>query len=203
MAPRPRPAGVLMFRKIYDWMLRLAAHRHALRWLAVISFAESSFFPIPPDVMVVPMVLARRDQAWRIAAVAAGSSILGGCLGYAIGYFLWDSVGRPVADFYHITAAVEDYRQKFHGFAAPIILLQGLTPIPFKLVAIASGLAEVNFFTFLVCATVTRSARFFVVAGLIKRYGAPMQAFIEKRMALVGWGLLALAAAVGVAIWVF
>jgi len=123
-------------------MLRLAAHRHALRSLAVIAFAESSFFPIPADVMVIPMVLARRDQAWRIAAVAAGSSILGGMLGYAIGYFLWDSVGRPVADFYHITAQVEDYRQRFHGFAAPIILLQGLTPLPFKLVAIASGLAD-------------------------------------------------------------
>jgi membrane protein YqaA with SNARE-associated domain len=192
-----------MFRKLYEWTLHLAAHRHALRWLALISFAESSFFPIPPDVIVVPMVLARRDQAWRIAAVAAASSILGGMLGYVIGYFLWDSVGRPVADFYHITAAVEDYRQKFHGFAAPIILVQGLTPIPFKLVAIASGLAEVNFFTFVLCATVTRSARFFLVAGLIRRYGAPMQAFIEKRMMLVGWAMLVLIAAVGVALWLF
>ena len=192
-----------MFRKLYDWTLRLAAHRHALRSLALISFAESSFFPIPPDVIVIPMVLARRDQAWRIAAVAAGSSILGGMLGYAIGYFLWDSVGKPVADFYHITAAVEDYRQKFHGFAAPIILIQGLTPIPFKLVAIASGLSQVNFFIFVLCATVTRSARFFVVAGLVRRYGAPMQAFIEKRMMLVGWAVLALGAAIAIAIWLF
>jgi membrane protein YqaA with SNARE-associated domain len=192
-----------MFRKIYDWMLRLAGHRHALRSLAVIAFAESSFFPIPADVMVIPMVLARRDQAWRIATVAAVSSILGGMLGYAIGYFLWDSVGRPVADFYHITAQVEDYRQKFHGFAAPIILIQGLTPFPFKLVAIASGLAEVNFLTFVLCATVTRSARYFVVAGLIRRYGAPMQAFIEKRMVVIGWAVLALAAAVALAVWIF
>ena len=192
-----------MFRKIYDWMLRMAAHRHALRTLGVISFAESSFFPIPPDVMVIPMVLARRDRAWLIAGVAAGASILGGCLGYAIGYFLWDSVGRPVADFYHITAAVEDYRQKFHGFAAPIILIQGMTPIPFKLVAIASGLAEVNFLTFLICAAITRSVRFFVVAGLIRRYGAPMQAFIEKNMAIVGWAVLALAVAIALAVWIF
>lgn len=190
-----------MFRKLYDWTLHLAAHRHAIRYLALISFAESSFFPIPPDVIVVPMVLARRDQAWRIAAVAAGSSILGGMLGYAIGYFLWDSVGRPVAEFYHITAKVEEYRQHFHGFAAPVILIQGLTPIPFKLVAIASGLAEVNFFVFVLCATVTRSARFFLVAGLIRRYGEPMQAFIEKRMMLVGWAVLALAAAIAVALW--
>jgi membrane protein YqaA with SNARE-associated domain len=192
-----------MFRRLYDWMMRLAAHRHALRSLAVISFAESSFFPIPPDVMVIPMVLARRDQAWRIAAVAAGASVLGGMAGYAIGYFLWDSVGRPVADFYHITAAVEDYRARFHGFAAPIILVQGLTPVPFKLVAIASGLAHVNFATFVLCAAVTRSARFFLVAGLIKRYGAPMQAFIEARMALIGWAVIALAAAIAFAIWWF
>jgi len=192
-----------MIRKIYDWMLRLASHRHALRSLAVIAFAESSFFPIPADVMVIPMVLARRDQAWRIATVAAVSSILGGMLGYAIGYFLWDSVGRPVADFYHITAQVEDYRQKFHGFAAPIILIQGLTPFPFKLVAIASGLAEVNFLIFVLCATVTRSARYFVVAGLIRRYGAPMQAFIEKRIKLIGWAVLALAAAAALAVWIF
>jgi membrane protein YqaA with SNARE-associated domain len=192
-----------MFRKLYDWTLHLGGHRHALRWLACISFAESSFFPIPPDVIVIPMVLARRDQAWRIAAVAAGASILGGCLGYVIGYFLWDSVGRPVADFYHITAAVEDYRQKFHGFAAPVILIQGLTPIPFKLVAIASGLAEVNFLTFLICASATRSARFFLVAALIRRYGAPMQAFIEKNMMIAGWAVLGLAAAIGLAIWLF
>ena len=190
-----------MFRKLYDWTLHLAGHRHAMRSLAVISFAESSFFPIPPDVIVIPLVLARRDRAWRIAATAAGASILGGCFGYVIGYFLWDSVGRPVADFYHITAAVEEYRQKFHGFAAPIILVQGLTPIPFKLVAIASGLAHVNFLVFVLCATITRSVRFFVVAGLIRRYGEPMQAFIEKRMALVGWIVLALAVAIGLALW--
>jgi len=190
-----------MFRKLYDWTMHLAAHRHAMRSLALISFAESSFFPIPPDVIVIPMVLARRDHAWRIAAVAAGSSILGGMLGYAIGYFLWDSVGRPVADFYHITARVEEYRQSFHGFAAPIILIQGLTPVPFKLVAIASGLAEVNFFVFVLCATVTRSARFFLVAGLVRRYGEPMQAFIEKRMMLIGWAVLALAAALAAFLW--
>jgi membrane protein YqaA with SNARE-associated domain len=179
-----------MFRRLYDWTLRLAGHRHAIRSLFLISFAESSFFPIPPDVMVIPMVLARRDQAWRIAATAAGASILGGMAGYAIGYFLWDSVGRPVADFYHITESVALYRHRLHDYAAPIILVQGLTPVPFKLVAIASGLAHVNFALFVLCATVTRSARFFVVAALIRRYGEPVQAFIEKRMALIGWLLL-------------
>jgi membrane protein YqaA with SNARE-associated domain len=183
-----------MFRRLYDWTLHLAGHRHAIRWLALISFAESSFFPIPPDVAMVPMVLAQRERAWTIAAVTAGFSILGGMAGYLIGYFLWDSVGRPVADFYHITADIELYRLKLQAYAAPIILIQGLTPFPFKLVAIASGLAHVNFLVFVVCATVTRSLRFFLVAGLVKRYGEPMQAFIEKRMALIGWGFLALIA---------
>jgi membrane protein YqaA with SNARE-associated domain len=192
-----------MFRRLYDWMLGVAAHRHATRWLAVIAFAESSFFPIPPDVMVIPMVLARRDQAWKIAAIGAGASILGGMAGYLIGYFLWDSIGRPIADFYHITAHIDAYRRQFQGYAAPIILVQGLTPFPFKLVAISSGLAHVNFLTFVLCATVTRSARFFLVAGLMKRYGAPMQAFIEKRMALVGWVVLAIVAVAVTALILF
>jgi membrane protein YqaA with SNARE-associated domain len=184
-----------MFRKLYDWMLRAAGHRHALRALFLVSFAESSFFPIPPDVMVIPMVMANRDRAWRIAAVAAGASILGGIAGYCIGYFLWESVGRPLVDFLHITAAVESYRAFFLRFGPWLILVQGLTPIPFKLIAISSGLTPINFFLFLACATVTRSARFFIVAGLIKRYGAPIQTFIEKRMALVAWLFLALVAA--------
>lgn len=190
-----------MVRKLYDWTLRLAGHRHAIRSLALISFAESSFFPIPPDVMVIPMVLARRDQAWKIAAVAAGFSILGGMAGYCIGYFLWESVGRPIADFYHITDSIARYRAAFQGYAAPIILVQGLTPFPFKLVAIASGLAHVNFLVFLLCATITRCARFFLVAGLIKRYGEPVQTFIEKRLALIGWLILAALAAVALAVW--
>jgi membrane protein YqaA with SNARE-associated domain len=175
-----------MFRKLYDWTLRLAGHRHAIAWLGVISFAESSFFPIPPDVMVVPMVLARRDQAWLIAAVVTATSVLGGMAGYAIGYFLWDSVGRPLADLYGMTMRVEAMRATFNQYGAWIILLKGLTPIPFKLVTIASGLAHFNFGLFVLCAAVTRAFRFFLIAGLLKRYGAPMQAFIEKRLALVG-----------------
>ncbi len=188
-----------MFRKVYALMMRLAAHDHAIWWLAVMSFAESSFFPIPPDVMVVPMVLARRERAWTIGAVAAGASIIGGMFGYCIGYFLWDSVGRPVAEFYNITAEIETYRQHFQGYAAPIILAQGLTPIPFKLVAISCGLAHVNFFVFVACATVTRSARFFIVAGLIKRYGVAVERFLEKRMAMVSWIALAVLAVGGAA----
>ena len=180
-----------MFRKLYDWTLRMAGHRHAGRFLGVVAFAESSFFPIPPDVMVIPMVLAKREAAWRIAAIAAIASILGGIAGYCIGYFLWEGVGRPLADFLHISAAVESYREFFQHYGAWVILIQGLTPVPFKLIAISSGLAPVNFALFVLCATITRSARFFLVAGLVKRYGTPIQTFIEKRMMLIGWLFLA------------
>ncbi|HEV2866814.1 MAG TPA: YqaA family protein [Allosphingosinicella sp.] len=184
-----------MFRALYDWTLRLAAHRHALRWMAVIAFCESSFFPIPPDAMVVPMVLARRDQAYRIAAVCTLASVLGGMLGYAIGYFLWDNVGQPLAHFYGMTEGVEGFRQKFDEWGAAIILIKGLTPIPFKVVTIASGFAHFNFPLFVLCAAITRAARFFAIAWLLKRYGEPMQAFIERRLNLVAWAFLILLAA--------
>ena len=181
-----------MFRALYDWTLRMAGHRHAIRYMAVVSFAESSFFPIPPDVMVVPMVLARRDQAWLIATVCTLSSVLGGILGYAIGYFLYDSVGQWLMRVYGMSDGIEEFRRWYAEWGAAIILVKGLTPIPFKLVTIASGFAAFNFPLFVLCAAVTRGARFFVIAALLRRYGAPVQAFIEKRMSLVGWGFLAL-----------
>lgn len=175
-----------MFRGLYDWTFRLANHRHAMRSLAVVSFAESSFFPIPPDVMVVPMVLARRDQAWLIATVCTISSVLGGAFGYAIGYFLYDSLGEWLINVYGLQEASTDFRQWYAEWGAAIILAKGLTPIPFKLVTIASGLANFNFGLFMLTALITRAARFFIIAALLKRYGEPIQAFIETRLTLVG-----------------
>jgi len=183
-----------MFRALYDWTLRLAGHRHAIRSLAAVSFAESSFFPIPPDVMVVPMILARRDQAYRIAAVCTIASVLGGVLGYAIGYFLYDSLGLWLVNLYGAHDALADFRRWYDEWGAAIILVKGLTPIPFKLVTIASGFFEYNFPLFVLLATLTRGARFFLIAWLLKRWGAPMQAFIEKRLTMIGWGTLALIA---------
>lgn len=183
-----------MFRALYDWTLRLAGHRHALRSMAIISFCESSFFPIPPDVMVVPMVLARRDQAYLIATVCTISSVLGGVLGYAIGYFLWDTVGQWLIDVYHMAERMESLRRLYAEWGAWVILIKGLTPIPFKLVTIASGFAEFNFLLFLVTASITRGARFFLIAALISRFGAPIQEFVEKRLTLVGWVFLVLLA---------
>jgi membrane protein YqaA with SNARE-associated domain len=177
---------------MYDWVLRLAHHRHALRSLGIVSFAESSFFPIPPDVMLVPMVLARRDQAYLIAAVCTVASILGGIFGYAIGYFLWDSVGQWLVGVYHMEAKVEQLRHGYANYGAAIILLKGLTPIPFKLVTLASGFFAFNFPLFVILATITRAARFFIIAALLRRFGEPVQAFIEKRLNLFAWGFLIL-----------
>lgn len=181
-----------MFRALYDWTLRLASHRHAIRWMAVISFCESSFFPIPPDVMVVPMVLARRDQAYLIATVCTISSVLGGMLGYAIGMFLYDSVGQWLIAVYGMAEGIEGFRETYREWGALIILIKGFTPIPFKLVTIASGIAAFSFPVFVAASIVTRGARFFLIAWLLRRYGAPMQEFIERRLTLVGWTFLIL-----------
>lgn len=176
-----------MFRSLYDWTLRLAGHRHAIRSMAVISFCESSFFPIPPDVMVVPMVIARREQAYLIATVCTVSSVLGAMLGYAIGMFLWESVGEWLVQVYAMGDGMDSFRASYREWGAWIILIKGFTPIPFKLVTIASGYAHFSFATFVAACIVTRGARFFLIAWLLKRYGEPMQAFIERRLTLVGW----------------
>ena len=174
-----------MFRALYDWTLRLANHRHAMRSMGLVSFAESSFFPIPPDVMMVPMILARRDLAWRIATICTLTSVAGGVLGYAIGYFLYDTVGQWLIDLYGMQQGAVEFHDWYAKWGAAIILAKGLTPIPFKLVTIASGLAKFNFWIFLGTALVTRGARFFLIAALLRHYGEPIQAFIEKRLTLV------------------
>lgn len=181
-----------MFRPMYDWVLRMAHHRHALRSLAAVSFAESSFFPVPPDVMMVPMILARRDKAYLIALVCTLASVAGGILGYAIGYFLVDTA-RSILEFFRHNA-FDDFTAAYNKYGWALILVKGLTPIPFKLVTIASGLSHYPFALFVILATVTRGARFFLIAALLKRFGEPVQAFIEKRLNWFAWGFLALLA---------
>ena len=180
-----------MFRALYDWTLRLAGHRHADRYMAAVSFAESSFFPIPPDVMLVPMILARREQAYRIAAICTISSVLGAILGYGIGYFLYESVGKWLLNVYHLEGKVAGLKALYDQYGAAVILIKGLTPIPFKLVTIASGIFTFNFALFVLLASITRGARFFLVAYLLKRFGAPVQKVLEERLNLVGWVVLA------------
>ena len=179
-----------MFRPLYDWTLRLAGHRHAERSMAAIAFAESSFFPIPPDVMIVPMILADRSKAYRIATICTIASVLGGVLGYAIGYFLYDSVGQWLMRVYGMTHGIEQFRHWYAEWGAAIILIKGLTPIPYKVVTIASGFAAFNFPLFMITSIITRGARFFILAWLLQRFGEPVQKFIEKRINLVGTLLL-------------
>jgi membrane protein YqaA with SNARE-associated domain len=174
-----------MLRPLYNWTMKLAAGRHAIPALGAISFAESSFFPIPPDVVLVPVVLANRDRAYLIAAWCTLTSVLGGMLGYAIGALLFDSVGAWLIEFYGYAAKLDTFREAYAHWGAWIILIKGLTPIPYKLVTIASGFAGYNFWWFVVLSAITRGVRFFVIAGLLRAYGEPIRAFIEKRLELV------------------
>ena len=180
-----------MLKRIYDWCIDAAHKPYALWIMGAVSFAESSFFPIPPDVMLVPMVLANRSTAWFYAAIATVASVLGGIAGYAIGYFLYETLGQWLITAYGLGAQFEAYRAAYNEWGLWIILVKGLTPIPYKLVTIASGFAAFNFPLFVLCAVITRGARFFLLSWLLKRWGEPVQAFIEKRLTLVGWLLLA------------
>jgi len=174
-----------MLRRLYDRVLALAAHRHAERWLAVVSFTESSFFPIPPDAMLLPMVLARPERAWTIATICTVASVVGGFFGYAIGYFLFEAVGRPLVEFYNYGDAFARFHEQFNEWGLWIILIKGLTPIPYKIVTIASGVAKFDLLVFALASVATRGARFFLVAGLLKAFGTPLRGFIERYLTLV------------------
>jgi membrane protein YqaA with SNARE-associated domain len=168
----------------------LAGHKRAVPAMAAVSFAESSFFPIPPDVVLIPIVLRNRERAYRIAAICTVASVLGGMLGYLIGYGLMHSVGEWLVRVYGMDDGIATFQQTFQTYGAAIILLKGLTPIPFKLVTIAAGIAQMDFGLFVLTAAITRSFRFFLIAALLKRYGEPVQTFIEKRLNLIGILLL-------------
>ncbi|MGH6956601.1 MAG: YqaA family protein [Caulobacteraceae bacterium] len=167
-----------MLRRMYDWMMRLAALPEAPAWLAVLAFAEGVCFPIPPDVMLAPLVLGRRERAWRYAALCLAASVAGGSVGYTIGYFL-----SPVGVW--LLSLTGGNAQEFeHWYRAWGVLMLAL-PIPYKVTAIASGLFKLNYPLFLGASILIRGLRFFLVAGLVRTYGAPVQAFVEKRLGLV------------------
>lgn len=172
-----------MLRKTYDWVMRQAGSRHAPTTLFAVSFAESSFFPIPPDVMLAPMVVARPDRAYVLAGLCTLASVLGGIAGYAIGYFL-TPVGHWLLAFMGHADGDAAFHAWFEQWGLAVILIKGLTPIPYKLVTIASGLAHFSFFTFVWASVVTRGARFFLTATLLKYYGPKVQEEFEKRMTL-------------------
>jgi len=169
-----------MIRRLYDWTMGMAAGRHAMWALAAVAFVESSVFPIPPDVLMIPMVLAAREKAFLIAAVATLASVVGGCLGYAIGYGFMDTVGTPILEFYGKAGAFDQLAARFNEYGGWAVLVAGVTPFPYKVITIFSGATHLNVPLFLGVSVLARALRFFIVAGLLWKFGAPIRAFIER-----------------------
>lgn len=165
--------------------MSLANHPKALWALAIVSFAESSFFPIPPDVLMIPMIIASPRKAFVIAGVATASSVLGALFGYYIGWGLFESVGQPVLDFYGKGAAFDEFAARYNDLGAWVVLVAGISPLPFKVITIASGATGLSVPIFVISALIARAFRFFIVAGLLWAFGAPIRDFIERRLGLV------------------
>ena len=174
-----------MIRRLYDWTLAWAEHPRALWALAVVAFVESSFFPIPPDILLIPMVLAQPRKAWLYAGVALIASILGGLLGYGIGAFAFDSIGEPILSSLGKDHAMEEFAMRFNDMGFWAVLTAGVTPFPYKVITIMSGWTGMPLFTFVATSILARGLRFFLVAALIYRFGAPIRSFIERRLGLM------------------
>jgi membrane protein YqaA with SNARE-associated domain len=174
-----------MIRALYDWTIRMADHRHALWVLAAVSFVESSVFPIPPDVLMIPMILARPSRAWLIAVVALVSSVLGGLLGYAIGAFAFQEIGQPILAALGKGDAMTEFSTRFNDFGFWAVLTAGITPFPYKVITIMSGWTAMPLGVFIASSILARGIRFFLVAALLWKYGPPVRDFIERRLGLV------------------
>lgn len=172
------------FRKMYDWVLQCSMHPQAVWLLALFSFAESSFFPIPPDVLLIPMILARPNRAFFLAGICTVSSVVGGFFGYMIGMFLYESVALPIFDFYNYTDKLQAFIESYNHYGAWIVAAAGFTPFPYKVITITSGMTGLELGVFTIASVVSRGGRFFLLAFLLWKFGAPMQKFIEKNM---GW----------------
>jgi membrane protein YqaA with SNARE-associated domain len=193
-----------MLRRLYDWCIAAADKPYAVWMLGFVSFAESSFFPVPPDVMLIPMALARPQRAWFFALVCTVTSVLGGVLGYAIGALLYDSLGGWIIQLYGYGDKVEQFRAAYAEYGAWIILLKGLTPIPYKLVTITSGFADYNLLLFVLFSIITRGARFYMLAFLLYRYGPRARSIIEERLGFwVTIGAIGLVLGFVVVFWIF
>lgn len=193
-----------MLRRIYDWCIASADKPHALWLMGLISFAESSVFPIPPDTMLIPMSLARPQRAWTYATVCTLTSVAGGVLGYVIGAYLYDTVGHWLIQLYGYGDKVEAFREAYARWGTLIILVKGVTPIPYKIVTITSGFAGYNLGLFVIFSFVARGMRFYFTAFLLNRYGAKARVMIEERLGF--WftiGLLVLVAGVVAALYLF
>ncbi len=174
-----------MIRRLYDWTMSLAATRHARVGLAAVSFAESSFFPIPPDVLLIPMVIADRARWWKTALLCTIASVLGALLGYAIGMFLYEAIGKPILELYGKEDSFEQIRNWYNTYGGWGVLFAAVTPFPYKVLTIFSGATGLNLVTFVVVSIIGRSLRFFLVAFLLYLYGEPIRLFIEKYLGIL------------------
>jgi membrane protein YqaA with SNARE-associated domain len=174
-----------MLKAIYEWMMAKAAHRHAIWWLAAVSFIESSVFPIPPDVMLIPIVLAAPTRWARVALVCTISSVLGGFLGYAIGAFAMDTIGMAILAAFHLTDKFYALKPIIDEWGVWFIIVKGMTPIPYKLVTITAGAFDFDLLKFTLASIVARGMRFFLVAALLWKFGPPIRVFVEQRLKLV------------------
>lgn len=172
-------------RSIYDHTLNLAAKQNALTWLFIISFIESSFFPIPPDIMIIPMVLATPKEAYKIAGVATIASVLGGYFGYFIGVYGFELIAHPLLEFYGYMAQFTKFENYYHEYGAWIVFGAGITPFPYKIITIASGVVQLDLVVFTIASVIARGMRFYLIAWLLKRFGDPMKVFIEKNLNLL------------------
>ena len=174
-----------MLRRLYDWTMDLAARKNAVWMLCAVAFVESSVFPLPPDILLIPMVLAARNSAWRYAAICTIASVLGGMLGYAIGAGLYEGVGRPILEFYGYAHKFSDFTARYNEYGGWIVFMAGVTPFPYKVITIASGVANLDLGTFTIASVLARALRFFAGAALLYWMGPPIRNFIEQRLGLM------------------
>ena len=169
-----------LLRSLYNWTLKKAEHKYSSWVLSIVSFAESSFFPIPPDVLLIPMIIAKRTKAWTYAFICTLSSVLGGVAGYAIGFFLFNSIGTLIVEFYHLTNSFNTFENYYKEYGILIVLGAGFTPFPFKFITIASGVFSLNIFLFILTAFVARGLRFYLLACLLFIFGEKIKILIDK-----------------------
>ena len=181
-----------LLKRTYDWTMGLAGHRHAVRWLAIVSFAESSFFPIPPDVMLIPMILAQRARAWMLATLCTCASVFGGIAGYGVGFLLFESAGRPIVELYGYADEFARFQDYYQVYGAWIVAVFALTFLPYKVVTIASGVAALEPVSFIIASVLGRGFRFFATATLLRYFGPQIRSFIEARLGLVTTAFVAL-----------
>ena len=171
-----------MLRRLYDWTINLAGHRHAIIALALVALIESSIFPIPPDILLIPIVLAMRDRAWLVASVCTIASVIGGVLGYGIGFFMYEQIGKPILDLYNYTVKFSEFQNVYNQWGAWSVFFAGVTPFPYKVITILSGMTGLSLPVFILASIIARGARFFIITALLWKYGNPIQEFIERRL---------------------